>query len=112
MRAREVVRLAARLEPLAGEFADRLEHPEALARATQQALLHECLERVKIGAGDLLGSGERAASDEDGQAREEPLLVLAEQVVRPRDRRAQRLLPDFGVAAAAQEVEAFREPLE
>ena len=48
---------------------------------------------------------------EDGEAREERLLVGAEQVVAPVDRRAERLLARGQVArAAGEEVEALLEP--
>ena len=42
-------------EQLAGELADRLEHPETLAAPPQQALLDERLERVELSARNLLG---------------------------------------------------------
>ena len=38
--------------------------------------------------------------------------MRGKQVVRPRDRRAQRLLARVGVATAGEEVEPLREPLE
>ena len=41
-------------ESLDGEFADRLEHPEALAGVPDEALLDERLERVEVGVGDRL----------------------------------------------------------
>ena len=64
-----------------------------------------------IAAADGLGRGERAAAGEDGEAREERLLVGAEQVVAPVDRRAERLLAGGQVArAAGEEVEALLEP--
>ena len=64
-----------------------------------QALVHERLERVEIGVRDLLGRLERAAAAEDRQAREEQLLLLAEQLVAPLDRGAQRALALGQVAA-------------
>ena len=59
-----------------------------------------------------LGGVERAAAAEDGEPGEEPLLVLVEQVVAPRDRRAQRRVALVGVAAALEQVEPLRDPLE
>ena len=55
------------LEPFGRVLADRLEHPVALVREAQQALLDERLQRVEVGAGDLLGGLERAPAGEDGQ---------------------------------------------
>ena len=69
------------MESLGGELADRLEHPEALAPVSQQALVDERLEDVEIGAADVFGRIKSAAAGEDRQAREELLLVLGEQVV-------------------------------
>ena len=83
--------LARDLEPLGGELADRLQHPvariECRLALAQQALVEERLERVGVSAGDLLRGLVRAAADEDGEPREEQLLLLGEQVVAPLDRR-------------------------
>ncbi len=59
-----------------------------------------------------LGGLERAAAGEDGEPGEEPLLVRVQEVVRPLDRRAQRLLSRLGVAAASEQVEPGAEPFE
>jgi hypothetical protein len=68
-------RLARRLQPLGGVLADRLQHPEALVCAPQQALVDQRLQRVEVGLADLLRRLERAATAEDRQPREElPLL--------------------------------------
>ena len=56
------------------------------------ATVDERLESVEVGVADLLGGGERAAAGEHGQPGEQALLVRLEEVVRPLDRRAQRLL--------------------
>ena len=101
-----VVRLSRTLELLDGELADRLQHREALVRVPQEALIDERLERVHVGPGNLLGRLQRAASGEDGETCEEALLRRGEQLVRPLDRRAQRLLSGIEVAAALEEVEA------
>jgi hypothetical protein len=63
------------LELLARELPDRLQHPEAPVRVTEEVLLEERLEGVKVGLADLLCSLERAAAREDGKAGEEVLLV-------------------------------------
>ena len=68
-------------EALGGELADRLQHPEAVARVAQQALLDERLEDVEVGVADVFGGVERAPAGEDGEAGEELLLVFGEQVV-------------------------------
>ena len=106
------VSLARGFEPLPGELPDRLVHPEAAVDEPDEALLHEGLERVEVGFGDVLRHLEGAAAREDREAREQPLLVGAEQVVGPLDRRAERSLARVGVAAARQQVETLREPFE
>ena len=110
--AGERIGLAGLVQPFARVLADRLEHPVALVREAEQALLDERLQRVEVGAADLLGRLERAAAGEDGEARGRALLLLGEQVVAPVDRRPQRLLARVGVAAALEEVEPLREALE
>ena len=75
--AREVVCLAGLLEPLGRVLADRLQHPEAVVVAdADEALVDEGLQRVEVGVADLLGRLERAAAAEDGEPREETLLVF------------------------------------
>ena len=69
-----VIGFVAAHELLERVFADCLEHPEALVRVAEQALLDERLQPVEVGAGDLLGGPERAAAAEDREPREEPLL--------------------------------------
>ena len=96
------------LEPLRRVLPDRLQHPVALVREAQQALLDERLQRVEVGVRDLLGRVERAAPDEDGERSEDALLLFGEEVVAPGDRRPERLLPRLGVSAASQQVEAMR----
>ena len=54
--------------------ADRLEHPVALVRATDETLLDERLQGVEIGVCNLRRGLERAAACEDGEAGEELLL--------------------------------------
>ena len=114
--------LAGRVELLERVLADRLEHPEArlavgvLAQPQQQALLDERVEvfegvaravRVADGRGRL----EPEAADEDGQAPEQRLLPLEQQVVAPGDRVAQRPLALVGVlGAAGQQGQPLVEP--
>src|SRR5262245_45405462 len=95
--------LAASCEPFACVFTDRLEHPEALVRVPDEALVDQRLQRVEFGACDLLRRLERAAAAEDGQAGEELMLLRAQQIVAPLDRRAQRLLAHLGIAAALKQ---------
>jgi hypothetical protein len=99
-------------EPLPRVLADRLEHPVASVRRTDEVLVDQGLERVEVGVGDLLGRFERAAPGEGRESREQLLLLPCEEVVRPGDRRAERLLAGVGVAAASEQVEALRQPLE
>src|SRR5205823_2369048 len=49
IKPRQLLRLARLLEPLERELADRLEHPEALLRVADEALLDQRLEDVEIG---------------------------------------------------------------
>jgi hypothetical protein len=100
-------------ELLSRELANRLEHPEASrVPATQQALVHERLHQVDVGVADPLSGFQRPAAAEDGELREQLLLIGFEQLVRPLDRRPQRLLAHLGVPAAAQEVEAVAQSFE
>ncbi len=99
-------------EPLRCKLSDRLEHPVALVRETEEALLDERLHGVEVGVRHLLRGRERAAAGEHREAGEQPLLVPVEEVVAPLDRRAQRLLAGVCVATALQEIEAVREAIE
>src|SRR5919201_172396 len=110
--AAKLLRLARRLQPLARVLADRLQHPEALAGVPREALAHERLEGVELGARDRLGGAQRAAAGEHGETGKEPPLFLVEQLVRPLDRGAQGLLPGLRVAAAPEQVEALLQPLQ
>ena len=71
----------------------------------EQALVDQRLQRIEVGSRDLFGGLEGAAAREHRQSREEPLLRLAQEIVRPFDRRPQRLLSWIGVAAALKQVE-------
>ena len=88
----ERVALAALVEPLGRELADRLEHHEALAAAAEQALVDERLEQVEVGVADRLGGLRRHAAREDGEPAEQLLLLGVEQLLAPRDRRVERAL--------------------
>ena len=67
------------------------EEPPALPR-TQEALVDERLERIETGVTDLFCGLELEAPDEHGEAGEQPLLWLTEQVVAPSDRGPHRAL--------------------
>src|SRR3954470_7076809 len=113
VRVPQRVLLAGVTQALERELADRLEHPEpALFADADEALVDERLKAVEVGFADGLGRLERATICEHREPSEQPLLVLLQQVVRPFDRRSQRLLPNLGVPAAAEQVEPATEPLE
>src|SRR5262249_6461885 len=101
-----------RFEKAPRVLSDRLEHPVALVREAQQALLDERLERVDGGVDDLFCSKQRAATGEDGKRLEDTLLLVGKEVVAPGDRRPKRLLTSVGVPSASQQVEALREALD
>ena len=105
---REVVGVTAvplvAFELLARELADRLEQQEAVvADRLQQTEVDERRERVEVGVADVLRGFEREAAGEDGEAGEQLLRLLREQVVAPLDRRAERPLAFRRVARAAGE---------
>ena len=108
--------LAAGRRHVRRELADRLEHPvtgpELTVAPAKEALVEERLERVGLGAADRFRLVVRTASREDRQRAEQALLVLAEQVVRPRDRRPQRVLARIRVPAPGEQVEPLAEPVE
>ena len=91
-----------RREALGGVRADGFQHSQpgnpVASAAHEQALGHEPVERVDVGAGDRLRRLHRRAAGERGEAREARLLVVAEQPVAPVDGRAQRLLAGGRVA--------------
>jgi hypothetical protein len=102
-----------RLKPLRRELADRLEHPEATRLpAADEAFVDERLQELKVCVGYLLCSLERPTASEDRERREQAALTGIEQLVRPLDRGAKRLLAPLRVAPAAQQVEAVGQPLE
>jgi hypothetical protein len=70
------VALAALVQPLGRELADRLEHDEALPAAPEEALVDERLEHVDLGVADGLRRVERAAAGEDAEPAKELLLLL------------------------------------
>ena len=107
VRAPDVFRLGARVEQLARVLADRLEHAEALAVGTDEALVDERAEGVEISAAHLLDRLERASPDEDGQAAEQRPLVVVEELDAPADRVAQRSMPGGRIARPrGEELEA------
>src|SRR5262245_7403892 len=110
--ATQLVLFAARRQTFARIPANRLQHPEALVRMAQEALLDERLQRAQLGARHLFGRFECAAAAEDRQSREEVSLALVEQIVTPGDGGAQGLLAWVRVAAALEQVEALRQAVE
>ena len=100
------------LQLLACELADSLQHPKAPVRKPHEALLDECLECVELGLDDLLRRLERAAAGEDGEPREQMLLLVGEQVDAPFDRRPQRLLARIGRPSTLEQVEPLSDPFE
>ena len=105
-------RVRGSLRELAGVLPDRFQHPVALIRETKETLFDKRLQGVEVGVSDFLCGFERAAAGEDGEGPKEALLLLGEEVVAPLDRRSQRLLPGVCVAAALEQVEPLREPLQ
>ena len=97
-------------------LADRLEHPVALGRLVlrwrSRLLSTSDCERVEVGVADLLGRLERAAAGEDGQPREEPLLLGVEQVVRHSIVARSVCWRGSASRPRREQVEALREPLE
>lgn len=55
---------------------DRLQHPVALVREAEEALLDEGLQGVEVGVCDLFRCLKRAAAGEDGEGAEEALLFV------------------------------------
>ena len=115
--------LAARHQSFERVLPDRLHHRQTglavgMLAQLQQALVDQRFDAVddvdtqilfRVGHG--LGGLERAAADEDRQAAEQPLFGLAEQVVAPGNRRAQRLLTRRQIPrAAGQDLETALQP--
>src|SRR4051794_34642131 len=84
--------LALLLQTLEGVLADGLQHRVALAVAPDQALVDERSDRVDVRLADRLGGLERAAADEHREPGEDTLLLDAQQLVAPRNRRPERPL--------------------
>src|SRR5205823_1671758 len=76
MPAPQRIGLALLVETLERVAANRLEHPEAFTRMTDEAFLDERFEHVELRGRHLLSCVEPAAAGEDGEPREEPLLGL------------------------------------
>ncbi len=77
--------------------------------ASEEALVEEGRERIEVGVADLFGGLERERAAKDGKPCEELLLIAVEEVVAPRDRRAEGRVPVIGVARALQDVQPFAE---
>ena len=106
------VRLARLLETLAGELTDRFQHPEAFLASAHEALVDKSLKRVEVGVRDRLSRLDGAAPCKNGKGGKEPLLLRAEQVVAPFDRRPQSPLTCLSIAAALEQIETLRDPLQ
>ena len=92
--------------------------PPLCRLGSKQVLLEERLDAVQDVEpgllGDELGAAQRETPDEDGEAREELLLLRVEELVAPVDRRAQRplALGQTGTRHRLQQLEPAAEPLE
>ena len=96
------------------ELTDRLEHPVTrtlVLTPPDETLVEQRLQRVGVTVAHGLRGLECAAAGEHGERAEKTLLLRLEQVVRPLDRRAQRLLTRIGVSAPLEQVETLGEPL-
>ena len=119
MAAAHGLAVAALGQPLERVLADRLQHPEAgLAGGhglrPKQAVVQQRLDtgddvELEV-AGDRLRSVQSEAPDEDTEAREERLLLCAQEVVAPLDRGAQRPVPlgQAGAGLGLQDLESRR----
>src|SRR6266446_1361924 len=91
-----IVCLAGRLELLGRELADRLQHPEArpnfAVASSQEALVQQRLQQVRLCADNLLSRLEAATAGEHAHSPKQRLLAAVEQVVAPGNRRPQCLL--------------------
>ena len=101
--ASQSVGVARLVEPQPGELEDRLQHHEALAPPSQQALVDQRLDELGVAFGDGLDRLQRGAAREDGEPPEELLLLARQELVAPLDRRVQRPLPLGHVARARHE---------
>ena len=109
----QLIGFAALVQALERVGADRLEHPEAIAVGTDEAVLRKRLEREDVDMADRVRGGEREATREDAQASEGLLSGRIEQLVAPVDRGAKRAMALGEVARAAREQgEAVGEPFE
>src|SRR5919198_3106827 len=97
----DCLRLRRSVELLKRELADRFEHPEtARLPSSKEALVHQGLQRVERGDTDRFCGFERRGAREGGQSSEQDLVIRDKEVIAPRDRCAQRLLPRSRVTSA------------
>ena len=80
--------------------------------AAAGAVVGEGVDGRCVGVADLLGGLERATAAKDGEAGEEPLLVVVEEIVAPGDRRPQCRVALVCIAASLSRVEPLTDPLE
>ena len=77
-----------------------------------ETLVEERLDGIEVGSGDSFRRNECAAAGEHRQGPEDRLLLLAQEVVRPGDRRLERALALLDVAVArSQELELLGQSL-
>ena len=101
---RHLIRLG---ELLGRELADRLQHPEAVAGTTYQALVEQRLQRIRVGLGNLLRGLQRGATRQHRETGEQRSLRWGEQVVAPLDGGSQGSVAGIGVASSPQKIEAL-----
>ena len=112
--------VAALLQPFERVLADRLQHPEAGLAAGHRLRPQQVVVQQRLDAGghverevprNRLRALEAEAPDEDAEAREQCLLLRAEEVVAPFDRSAQRPVP-LGQAGAGLRLQVLEPPFE
>jgi hypothetical protein len=80
------------IETLRRVLPDRLEHPVARSRTTDEIAVDKCLQRVELGTSNFDRGFQGPTTREDRQRREQLLLAWIEELVAPVDRRFERLL--------------------
>ncbi len=102
-------RVAAILEAFTRERSDRLQHPEAIVRPSHETLQDERLQRVEVRIADFLRRREGAPTEEHRQVGEEALFDGRQEIVTPRDRRAQGDLSRIRVTPGGEQIQPLRE---
>ena len=81
--------LTGSLEFVERKFANCLEHDQAAATPSQEALVDERFDEIWLGSCDLLDRRQRRPTPEDGKLAEEASFVLGQELVAPGDRRVE-----------------------